>query len=402
MGGLRRLRCQSQTPANVAVIKLDRLGDVVLCSQMLAELRRAWPKTIITLFVRESLVDLARLCPDVDEVIGVPVDEGTMMFDNQTGEYSHWRHQLAKWLRFCHRSKLWQKRFDAALVPRWETDYYGAIPLAYLMGAQQRYGVTETARATKMVVNRGFDQLLTHVISGKCVEHEFCSHELFLHALGIRTTDKRKLVSWAAESDLKMAAKIMAQAGINSSKKTILVCMGAGWSAKMWPVEHYAELCQTTFDPLMIQLATFGTTAEGRLGQQLKKMLGNGVVNLEGKIALRLLPACVSLCALYVGSDTGTMHLAVAAGLPVFEVSCHPLNGEAYWVESPLRFGPWAVPNRVVQPEHATPPCVNHCASAESHCIRGVSMEKATAALRSLLVEISMHDLCIDDHIFAP
>ena len=33
------------------------------------------------LFVRESLVDLARLCPDVDEVIGVPVDEGSMLFD---------------------------------------------------------------------------------------------------------------------------------------------------------------------------------------------------------------------------------------------------------------------------------------------------------------------------------
>jgi ADP-heptose:LPS heptosyltransferase len=55
------------------------------------------------------------------------------------------------------------------------------------------------------------------------------------------------------------------------------------------------------------------------------------VINLEGDIPLGLLPATVALGALYIGSDTGTMHLASAAGVPVFEVSCHPMDGDAYW-----------------------------------------------------------------------
>lgn len=396
--GFRNPAGQSRTPANIAIFKLDRLGDLVLCSQLLAGLRRAWPESRITLFVRESLAELARLCPDVDEVIGVPVEEGSMVFHPSAGEYSSWKRQLMKWLVYCHRGKLWKRRFDIALVPRWDTDYYGAIPLAYLTGAPQRWGVNETATARKAIANRGFDHLLTHVVEGQSIRHEVVLNDSFLTALNIQPIDGKSLVSWVKESDRKKAAGIMAAAGVDFSKKTIVVCMGAGWASKMWPVESYAGLCRTVFDAEMVQLVTFGTIAEKDLGLQLRERLGSSVINLEGKLPLSLLPAAVSLGALYIGSDTGTKHLAAAAGLPVFEICGHPLDGEPYWPESPLRFGAWGVPQRVVQPEQAAAPCEKHCAAGEPHCILGVSIEKATAGLRSLLEEIGMGNVCNDDH----
>jgi ADP-heptose:LPS heptosyltransferase len=398
LAGFRRRERRSQMPANLAIIKLDRLGDVVLCSRLLAGLRRAWPQTRITLFVRESLVDLARLCPDVDEVIGAPVDEWLMLFDPKTGEYGCWQQQVAKWFRFCYHGGLWKKHFDAAIVPRWDTDYYGAIPLAYLMGAWQRWGAIETATPDKAIVNRGFDQLLTNVIAGQSIRHEFLLNESFLDALDIQPVEGQKLVSWVKESDRKKAADLMLAAGVDFSRKIIVVCLGAGLARKMWPVESYARLCRTVFDFEMIQLVTLGTAAEKNLGFQLKETLGSVVINLEGKLPLNLFPAAVSLGVLYIGSDTGTMHLAVTAGLPVLEICCHPLDGEPDWPESPLRFGPWAVPNWVVQPEQATAPCKKHCAASEAHCILGISIEKATGALRSLLEEIGMQSICMDVH----
>lgn len=386
--GFRNPDGQSRTPAKVAIFKLDRLGDVVLCSQMLAELRRAWPESRITLFVRESLVELARLCPDVDEVIGVPVVEKITLFDHNSGGYGSWKRQLVKWVIYCHGGKLWKRRFDVALVPRWDRDFYGAIPLAYLTGAPQRWGVTEMATSSKAVSNRGFDNLLTHVIKGKSPQHEVLLNESFLQALNIQPIEGKNLVSWVKETDRKKAAEIMSAAGVDFSKKTIVVCMGAGLASKMWPVESYARLCRTVFNSEMMQLVTFGTTDENGLGLQLRKMLGNTVINLEGKLPLRLLPAAVSLGALYIGSDTGTKHLATSAGLPVFEICCHPLDGDPSCPESPVRFGPWGVINRVVQPEKATAPCKKHCASRESHCILGVSVERAATELASLLDEI--------------
>lgn len=383
--GFRRSVNRRRPPANLAVIKLDRLGDVVLCSQLLAGLRRGWPNTRITLFVRQSLVDLARLCRDVDEVVGVPVDEGNMVFDPRSEEYYGWGQQLAKWLEFCHQGKFWKRRFGATLVPRWDTDYYGALPLAYLLGAPLRWGATEAAMADKVVANRDFDRLLTHVVKGRSVRHEVLLNKSFLQMLNIEPIAGEKLVSWVKESDQKKAADIMVASGVDFSRKAIVVCMGAGWPSKMWPVASYASLCKAAFDFETVQFLTFGTAAESNLGLQLGNMLGGVVINLEGKLPLGLLPAAVSLGSLYIGSDTGTKHLAAAAGLPVFEINCHPRAGKPYWAESPRRFGPWSVLSRVVQPEKATAPCETHCIAGESHCILGVSDKLAVDALRSFL-----------------
>jgi heptosyltransferase-2 len=383
-------------PANVAVIKLDRLGDLVLASQMLADVRRAWPESHISLIVRESLVDLARLCPDVDEVIGAPVKEGIMLYNSDSQEYVSWHEQLIAWLRLCHRSKLWRRRFDVALVPRWETDYYGAVPLAYLTGAQERWGVTQAISANKTVFNSGFDCLLTKMARGRPDQHELLLNRRFLEAFGIRASGTAKLVSWITEESRKKANLLLAAAGVTPAKPIIGLCMGAGYAHKMWPVESYARLCSSVFHRAAIQLVTFGTSAERSLGLQLKEKLGGGVINLEGEMPSNLLPAAVSLCRLYIGSDTGTKHLAAAAELPVFEICCHPLDGDPYLDESPLRFGPWGVPNRVVQPERAIAPCRISCFADRPHCILGVSHEKAAAALRSLLAEIGLRPICLD------
>jgi len=394
--GFRKSVAQSRTPANVAVIKLDRLGDVVLCSHFLAGLRRAWPKARITLFVRESLVDLARLCPDVDEVIGAPVDKGSMMFDSRTGEYRGWKRQLAYWLMFCWQRKLWAKHFDVVLVPRWEADRYGAVPLAYLTGTAERWGVGEAAAATKSADNREFDLLLTNIVPGKIDRHDVLLNNRFLQALGLRASEKQVLVSWTDADSRKAAQDLMTVMGVTADKSLIVLCLGAGGPARMWPVERYADLCRRVFNFETVQLVTFGTVEEAWLGLQLKEMLGDVVVNAEGKVPLKLLPAAVSLGSLYIGSDTGTKHLAAAAGLPVLEISVHPLSGDRLWLESPVRFGAWGVPSRIVQPQTATAPCTEFCESGQPHCILGVSVEDAVTALDSLLDEIGLSALCAD------
>jgi heptosyltransferase-2 len=396
LAGFRKPAGPERTPANVAVIKLDRLGDVVLCSHFLSGLRHAWPKTRITLFVRESLVDLVRLCPDVDEVIGAPVDKGSMMFDPQTGEYRGWKQQLAHWLLFCWQRKLWAKHFDVVLVPRWESDRYGAVPLAYLTGAAGRWGTGELASETKSVDNREFDLLLTNIVPGKIDGHDFLLNNRFLYALGLQVPERPVLVSWSDGNSRKTAQDLMSAMDVTADKPLIVLCMGAGGPARMWPVERYAALCRRVFNLESIQLVAFGTAEEAQLGLQLKEMLGDVVINAEGKVPLKLLPAAVSLGSLYIGSDTGTKHLAAAAGLPVLEISVHPLNGDRLWSESPVRFGAWGVPSRIVQPQTATAPCREHCASGQPHCILGVSVEEAVMALHSLLDEMELSALCAD------
>jgi heptosyltransferase-2 len=282
------------------------------------------------------------------------------------------------------------------LVPRWESDRYGAVPLAYLTGAAGRWGTGELASETKSVDNREFDLLLTNIVPGKIDGHDFLLNNRFLYALGLQVPERPVLVSWSDGNSRKTAQDLMSAMDVTADKPLIVLCMGAGGPARMWPVERYAALCRRVFNLESIQLVAFGTAEEAQLGLQLKEMLGDVVINAEGKVPLKLLPAAVSLGSLYIGSDTGTKHLAAAAGLPVLEISVHPLNGDRLWSESPVRFGAWGVPSRIVQPQTATAPCREHCASGQPHCILGVSVEEAVMALHSLLDEMELSALCAD------
>jgi len=84
------------------------------------------------------------------------------------------------------------------------------------------------------------------------------------------------------------------------------------------------------------------------------------------------------------------MHLAAAARVPVFEISSHALASNPAGPNSPIRFGPWAVPSRVAQPAKPTPPCSGFCNADSPHCILEIDAERATNALEELVQECGL------------
>ena len=81
------------------------------------------------------------------------------------------------------------------------------------------------------------------------------------------------------------------------------------------------------------------------------------------------------------------MHLAAAAGVPVIEISCHPLGGAPEHENSPLRFGPYNVPAVIIRPERPAPPCTDACEASGLHCLAAVPSDRVAKAARQLLPE---------------
>lgn len=349
------------------------------------------PNARITLVVRESLVQFARGCPSVDEVIGVPVTEGEVLFDPVSNTYRKWCRQTTIWLRVCKRARLWKRRFDLAVVLRWPGDYYGATLLAYLSGSRERMGVNEQATLERSVVNYGYDQLLTRVVQGKCDGHEYLLNRRLARELGCAENSDTP-PTWVSIETRALLSDIFLTAGIKPEIPLVALCMGAGVGRKMWPVERYGELCRTAFADQVVQFVCFGTAAEASLGHELRLRMGEGMINLEGKIPLECLAAAMELCSLYIGSDTGTMHLAAAAKVPVFCISCHPLDGDPLFPESPSRFGPWGTLSRVIQPKRAEQPCSDQCYSLDPHCILQIEADDAATEMLSWLDDISWRE----------
>ncbi len=359
---------------SVLVVRLDEIGDVVLTSPFLRELRRNLPRAWITLLVRPATRDLVELCPYVNEVlVHEPVD------------WRHLRAIQAAWrtVRLA-RSHLWKRGYDLAIAPRWDVDSQFGSMVVFLSGARQRLGYSEKVSDEKSRLNAGLERLLTHAVESGTLKHEVERNLDLIASIG-GTVEEDRLELWCGQPDELFADRILAEHGVHDGDLLIAVAPGAGHPKRRWPVGGFAEVGAWVAIHWGGSLVVIGSQDDAQLGRELELRLGRNVINAAGRTSLREAGALLKRCRLFVGNDAGPMHLAAAAGLPVIEVSCHPLGGLPEHPNSPERFGPWRVPQIILRPAKPLDSCAQACNSRVAHCIQAVSTAQVKDAVALLL-----------------
>jgi ADP-heptose:LPS heptosyltransferase len=95
----------------------------------------------------------------------------------------------------------------------------------------------------------------------------------------------------------------------------------ANWGGKQWPAERFAEIiARLTADGAILErarAAVFGAADERPAAAPVIESLPpERRIDLVGEVDLLTAAACLERCALYIGNDSGLMHLAAAAGTP--------------------------------------------------------------------------------------
>lgn len=91
----------------------------------------------------------------------------------------------------------------------------------------------------------------------------------------------------------------------------------ANWGGKQWPAERFAQVAQQLTAANGGRIAVFGAESEQESVRPLLAALpADRVINLIGKADLPTVFACLKRASLYVGNDSGLMHMAAAAGIP--------------------------------------------------------------------------------------
>lgn len=324
-------------PARILVVKTDEIGDFVLATPFLRELRRLHPKAGIVLVVNPVTYNLAELCPYVDEILVY-----------RQGAARFLRPFVLPWRAFrMGHSVLRERNFDLALMPRWDMDGYYASYIAHFSGARRRIGFSERANERKRMVNRGFDALFTDVLREGETRHEVERSLDVIRYLGGKPSSNAVEV-WIGAGDEKAADGLLAG---RSGKTLVALCPGAGAAWRRWPKERFAELAKRLKRSRGASAVIVGGKEDRPAATAIQDALGGEAVDAAGRTTLRQTAALLKRCRLFVGNDTGSMHLAAAMGVPVVEISCFPVNGPDWHWNSPLRFGPWGVPNRILQPK---------------------------------------------------
>ena len=354
----------------ILVIRLEEIGDLVLGSAFLRELRRNQPFAHITLLVKPECENLVEFCPYVNEILIVRTwVRGT---NRNAWEILHDIVEFSV-------DVLWKHSYDICLVPRYDDDYYCAGLLGLLSGAPIRVGFSESATPWKAERNRGFDALYSRVLPAITEVHEVERNLSMISSLGGKIASKH-LEYWTGAEDELWAAK---QARSFSSPH-VAMAIGLPSDCRHWPVDRYAAIAKWIDEEYDMGIILLGSPGEAAISSQLTARSTGRVVDFTGKTTLRQAAALLRYCQFYLGRDTGIMHIAAAAGIPVLEISPHNCHGDPQHSLSCERYGPWGVPAVLVRPEFGLPPCYAGCFADKPHCIEQIAVEQVKQGVREL------------------
>jgi len=140
------------------------------------------------------------------------------------------------------------------------------------------------------------------------------------------------------EMDRRSARYLLGREGLDGD--FVIINVGAGWKSKLWREERYAEVAKYLHEQWNLpSLVVWAGSEERRMAEAVVQG-ANGAAVLSPPTTLNELASLSRLATLFIGSDTGPLHIAVAVGTP-----CIGLYGPM----SAKRNGPYGQQNRSIQ-----------------------------------------------------
>lgn len=362
----------------ILVVELERtFGDMVWSSAFMRELRRNHPAARIDLVIAERMAELYKHCPYIDELIP---------YDLQL-PYEDFFLSAAKVEDLCN---IYSLEYDAVFLPRplpvahcdvWSNVLLALHSKAKLRVAQADY-FTEQEKTMADALGKYFSTVVKHIKG----EHKIFQNLDMLQACG-DTIQNDKTEMWLGEAERRFADEFFRNNRIAKGMFVIAVGITGGVPMRSWAPEKYREFfhaAMLTYGNLVKFIICGGNEAKAAADIAIEG-LGSGCVNACGETSLLEVAAIMERCNMYVGSDTGLMHLAAATGIPVVELSPTMPEIRDTHVNSPVRSGPWGVDSILLRPRHGVDGCSEVCEKDYAHCINEISATDVEAAVCEMM-----------------
>ena len=267
------------------------------------------------------------------------------------------------------------QKFDAALLLQ---NAFDAAWLAWRAGIPERIGYARDGRSF----------LLTKTVPvpkpGEIPAHEKFYYLELLRRAGWADSlpDESHIQLNIPEEKRRSAENVLSRAGARTS--ALRVAFGAGASygaARCWPPSRFAELANRLQTQSNADVVLFGTAAEAGVSRAISTEMRNAPIDLTGKTAIADLPALLSQCHLFIGNDSGAIHVAAGVGLPVVAVigPTDP-NGTA----------PVTPQCSIVQQKPYCSPCFLPRCPTDHRCMTKITADMVEAAANSWLHTIKV------------
>ncbi len=158
--------------------------------------------------------------------------------------------------------------------------------------------------------------------------------------------------------------------------RIIAVAPGSKWGSKVWAEENYRETVQHLIDEFDIFPIVFGGPEDAEKGERLIRDWGRGLC-AAGKLNVRESAAAMKICKLYLGNDTGTMHLAAAVGTKCVAIFAA--------VDYPGRWYPFGSGHKIFREQVSCEGCQTPLCFNDHLCLEKIQIGSVLAGCREIL-----------------
>lgn len=270
-------------PRRILVVKLSAIGDCLHGSAVAQALRQGFPDAHIGWVIHNH-------CSQI--IVGNPYLDKVHLWDRK----KHWKTLGAL------RQELRAENYDTVL------DIQGLFKsglVSWLSGAKQRFGPEEAREKAQL--------FYTH----KCKDHpemHVVNHLLARAAeVGATWDEPPNMYLPLQDPDREKAGKLLDEWGYDGSRRLVTINPSAGWPEKQWAPAKFGELALRLYNDFNMQPIVTGADFDRHLADPILAACPMAY-DAVGKTSLVGLGALLERCVLFVGGDTGPMHMAQAVG----------------------------------------------------------------------------------------
>jgi heptosyltransferase-1 len=341
------------------IVRLSAMGDVIHTLPAVHFLRLAFPRAFIGWLIEERWAEF--LCAPGTPRRGPRSSLRPLVDEVHTVNLKEWGKSPFSISTLQHAAKVWNDVRDAGYDAA--VDLQGAMRsavLARLSGAHVVYGAAEPRESpaslwyTRKVVARG-----RHVV------------EQNLSVAEAVAGDRVRRLPVELPHDPQAEGRIerrLAELGVG---EFAILNPGAGWGAKRWPVERYGEVARQLADLGVGSILNYGP-GEEELVRAAEAASGGTARAMSCSISELI--ALTRRARLFIGGDTGPMHLAAALRVPVVAI---------FGPTDPARNGPYGTRSIVLRNEDSVTSHARRAAPDEG--LLAIGSDAVVSAARELI-----------------
>ena len=331
------------SPSKVLLLRLRRIGDVILTTPAVTALKNSFPRASLTYVVEKPYARLVEGNPALDRVIDI---------DPKLKARDSWR--LIRWIR--------RERFDAIL------DFHGGPRTSlwtFLSRARFKVGY--------LIRGRGWPyDIAVARSSAEGPIHSVENHLNLVRALGADIPKEPPLyLPPARKEETARLARLFKDKSL-ARAKVVILHIGAGNRFRDWGLENFSSLAGKLGGLRAVRVIAVGGEADSARAAAIIERGAVHVLSLVGRLNLIELRELIDRAALFVGPDSGPMHIAASTATPIVAFFGPTL---------PAHFSPWRRRATLIQKDLDCRPCKQReCLHADFRCLQNISAEEVYAA----------------------